>query len=77
MLVTHYKDFHVSVTRWGHILVLQEGQMQQKQTRNDKDPSGYWNTISIQDFDHSDLNEAMLTNQDVVAAAQRDTAGGY
>jgi hypothetical protein len=37
--------------------------MQQKQTQNDKDPSGYWNTMSIQNFDHSDLNEAMLTNQ--------------
>jgi hypothetical protein len=49
--------------------------MQQKQTQNDKDPSGYWNTMSIQDFDHGDLNKAMLTNQ--VVAAPRDAVGGY
>jgi hypothetical protein len=50
--------------------------MQQKQTQNDKDLLGYWNTMSIQDFDHGDLNEAMLINQGVVAASH-NAAGGY
>jgi hypothetical protein len=50
--------------------------MQSKQTQNDKDMSGSWNTMSIQDFDHSDLNEAMLMNQSVVAAPH-NTVNSY